>query len=98
MLFESFDVTIIYQDKPLDFTVQERYGTTFERAYEIIQGGISIIQLSLIKGEWQVNVVPGLHPVVMHDTEVLLRKDFLDLLITTIISHYSQKSIQFSLF
>ena len=97
MLFESFTVTITLNQNLLEFGIQQCYSSSHEQSFEVIQGGINIILLHFNQGQWQAAIVPGLHPVVQHDTEALISNKLVKALGPAITQHYHCKK-QFTLF
>ena len=97
MLFESFHITLTYRQAPAELEIRECYHNHGSRVFEVIQGGIGIIVLTLADGKWNMCVADDVHPVVKQDTERFVSHELVELLISAIIKHYdcfSQRKIK----
>ena len=88
MLFESFDLSISYRNRSCDLTIRESYEDISVRKFEIVQGGITIFMLSYLNGDWVVNIMEDLHPVVKQDTEDFVSQELIKTLGLAIRAHY----------
>jgi hypothetical protein len=88
MLFEAFNITIMYRECDWELEIREIHRMQAGRHFEVIQGGISIVILMFENGEWQMYLVDDLHPIVKQDTENFVSPELVELLIQAIVNYY----------